>query len=159
MLASLGGYVPTALMAKAKTSQGNAYPPLVGVDDQWGSRQAERKQGRAKMPRSNPRSCGNASDARSTYATAYSSFVEKTANLVMERNTTVRTCGAISTRRTFLFMFHQRLLAAPSTRQNFEGAPLFFCRIARFSRTRRNHRPCVSKEQQNHWAQQRNQAE
>ena len=46
----------------------------------------------------------------------------------MERNTTVRTCGAISTRRTFIFMFHQRLLAAPLLRQNSESAPLFFSR-------------------------------
>ena len=112
--------------AKAKTSQGNAYPPLVGVDDPWGSRQAERKQGRAKVLRSKPRSCGNASDARSTYATAYSSFARKPliSNTEAKYDCAHVWCNIHAAH--FLFMFLARLLAVPPSKQNFESAPLFF---------------------------------
>jgi len=47
-------------------------------------------------------------------------------------------CGAISTRRTFIFMFHQRLLAAPLLRLNLESAPLFFSFAADVSLTSTN---------------------
>ena len=65
--------MPTAFKAKAKTSQGNA----------------------ALLPRSNPRSCGNAPDARSAYAIAYDASCEIANFQVLKRNTKVALRGML----------------------------------------------------------------
>ena len=65
---------------------------------------------------------------RWTYATAYSSFVENTA--IFSNAEAKYDCARVwivSTRRTFIFVFLHGFLAVPSTRQNLESAPLFFC--------------------------------
>ena len=65
---------------------------------------------------------------RATYATAYSSFTRKTANLFIQE--TKYDCARVWNdihAAHFPFMFLVGFLAVPLVRQDFESAPLIFC--------------------------------
>ena len=98
--------MPTALRAKAKTSQRTV----------------------AEVPRSSPRSCGNAPYARSAYATAYDALNRNRQFQEIKRNTKLRYVAIHVA--CLLVMFYLGRLAMPySRRENVRHATFPFLRL------------------------------
>ena len=73
----------------------------------------------------NPRSCGNASDARSTYATAYDAFWKAANSPSSKAKYEVALRG--NPRGVLSIHVLLQALSGASRRQDFESAPHFFC--------------------------------